>query len=365
MKTYKRMIKNSILKLPFGKSLLLPFVFYIYACLNNPSFFFYRLKKKSIEKKESEYILNALRTNKFNEIVIVYDLKVSPPTYGDFMYVVMIARVFLIMGKKVIFFVINSEFREDTLKAYTDSKEREDLIIRLLELPQVLLNSENCDLQVVSWTTFNKVFDKYRKALHTLILFKEKVIERQPIYIHCYNLCNLLIPFMNDEQTKKFLICKDEIVAKIKVEFPQKPYITWACRYSMKWGFERNNNEREFLDIYKSLRKKYPDKQIMIVSDETGCTYFKEISQKNNLTCLFSKDFSDTFMGDCALVIGSDCYFQLNGGGIGLAAIYSTIPYHIIGVPVHETVWKKNHIAVWANINQIWKTATEVSSGDF
>lgn len=353
MNHYKEAIKKHILNLPFGESVLLPVARFI--LLHK---YYVKMRKRLYEKREADYLLKRLRADDFEEAVIVYDLKVSPPTYGDFFYVVMIARFFLIIGKKVKFIIINSEFRKDTLNAYAD-EECHELVVRLSELLEIILKEKNCDTQIMCWHDWAKTIDKFEKAEKVLIVFKHKVINRVSIYDHCFNLINRLVSPLDSDQLNKFLLSKDDIASSVHIKYPPMPYITWAARYSTKWGFRRNIEDNEFIEIYTSLHALYPSCAIMIVSDEIGCNYFKKLAQKNNLPSLFSKDFSGTFMGDCALVLGSDYFFQLRGGGISLAATYSSLPYCIICELVHEAAWKKNGLTVWAHDKQIWKKGTE------
>ncbi len=353
MNHYKEAIKKYIQHLPFGESVLLPV-----ARFTLQQKYYVKMRKRLYEKREADYILKRLKSNDFDEAVIVYDMKVSPPTYGDFFYVVMIARFFLIMGKKVKYFIINSEFRKDTLDAYND-EGCNGLVVRLSELPEVILKDKNCDTQITKWHDISKKMDKFEKGGKALIVFKHKVKNRESIYNHCFNLSNHLASSMDNNQIEKFLLQKNEIGSRVNIKYPQTPYITWAARRSEKWGFDRNIIDNDFIEIYTSLHSLYPTCAIMIVSDEIGCNYFKKLARKNNLPCLFSKDFSSTFMGDCALIIGSDYFFQLRGGGICIAAVYSSLPYHMIFEPVHEAVWGKNRLAVWSHDKQIWEKETE------
>ncbi|MEI6153854.1 MAG: hypothetical protein WCQ90_07190 [Deltaproteobacteria bacterium] len=353
MNHHKEAIKKHIQNLPFGESVLLPMARFI---LQNK--YYVKMRKGLCEKREADYILKSLKSNDFTEAVIAYDMKVSPPTYGDFFYVVMIARFFLIMGKKVNFFIINSEFRKDMLDAYDDEGCR-GLVVSLSELPKVILTDNNCDTQITNWHDISVKIDNFEKQGKTLIVFKHKVKNRESIYNHCFNLSNYLAASMDNNQIEKFLLRKNEIDSRVNIKYPKLPYITWAARYSEKWGFDRNITENDFTEIYLSLHSLYPSCAIMIVSDEIGCNYFKKLARKNNLPCLFSKDFSDTFMGDCALIIGSDYFFQLRGGGICTAAIYSSLPYHMVFEPVHETAWEKNSLAVWSHNKQNWEKGTE------
>lgn len=356
--SYKQKIKRVMMQIPMGESILLPTVKFVYRYIAHPQNFLSGIKKWAIEKREADYILKRIQADDFDEAIIVYDLKVSPPTYGDFFYVVMIARFFLTIGKKVRFYIINTEYREDTLAAYGHNGT-DALLSRLLELPNVLLKNKNMQMTV---TTLDNVLETIRKfafVKSTMVVFQNKVIKRQSIYNHSYNLINRLVSSLDNQSLFKYLLNSYDFVGLPHLQYPDISYITWGARYSDKWGFQRNLTEQEIANIYKSLKNKFPHHEIMIVSDETGCDHFREVFQRLRLPCLFSKDFSKTFMGDCALVLGSDYYFQLRGGGIGLAPMFSILPYNIICYPVHERVWKKNGITVWAQKDQVWKTAAE------
>jgi hypothetical protein len=315
---------------------------------------FYIRNKKSTERNEADYIWKRFKAADFDEAIVVYDMKVSAPSYGEVFNVVMVARLFLIMGKKVKFFIVNSEFREDTQGFYI-GEECQKLVLRLAELPEVILKDANCEVQIMSWGDMSQLMGELGKDKKTLVLYRKKVKKREPLYKHCYNMINYLVSYMDRGQITRFLLDKNEICRRVNIKFPPAPYITWNARYSEKWDFYRNIDEKEFIEIYRSLRALYPRHDIMVVSDEIGCEYYKKVAKNNDLPCLFSKDYSSTFMGDCALVIGSDYFFSVRGGGIGLAAIYSAIPYYAICEVIHEIPWKEDSFVVWAHDKQIWK----------
>ena len=60
----------------------------------------------------------------------------------------------------------------------------------------------------------------------------------------------------------------------------------------------------------------------MIISDKVGCDYFREISKRSDMDCYFSKDFSETILGDGALILGSDYYFALRWGYFCLSYLF-------------------------------------------
>jgi len=58
----------------------------------------------------------------------------------------------------------------------------------------------------------------------------------------------------------------------------------------------------EFINISDKLEALFSHHTIMVMSDSLGCSYFKALAERNNKTFLFSKDYSDTFLGDGVLI---------------------------------------------------------------
>jgi tetratricopeptide (TPR) repeat protein len=312
------------------------------------------LGKMLMEKNEAGKIVNALLSNKtISEVVIVYDLLNSPPNYGVVIYMAMFAKYFLAKGFKITFIIINSEYRDDWA-VFSDAKKL-NLVESFLELPRVLLeNKEMVEIHLMSWSAFSAYLEKNHTAF---IPFEERIKKREYYYPYVFNVINQLVSVEDAIFIDDFLMSYKDISSKCPVSIPQTPYVTWQARYSDKWAINRNCSEAEFIKIYESLKILYPGHLIMLVSDQMGCDYFKSLSSNYNLPLLFSKDFAATFMGDVALILGSDYYFQLRGGGIGAAVIYSKVPYGMIlniRDEGHETEWTKGRLSPWATNKQLF-----------
>ncbi|MEE9910674.1 MAG: hypothetical protein K4571_03020 [Deltaproteobacteria bacterium] len=349
---YKQKIKEIILRLPKGETVWFPAVQFVRKHVFHP---FYTMKKEYDEKKEADYILKRMQADDFAEAILVYDAKVSPLTYGDFFNMVMLARYFSMVGKKAKLYILAGEYREDMLEAYGYSSAK-SFINNLLELPHVLLSGEKEKISITVFDHFTEMMDACKNKPATIVVFRNEVFKRESVYKHYFNLINILISPDDIQMLDKFLLDRNDMGSIKNIQYPSKPYITWGARYSEKWAFYRNLDAGEMVHIHAELKKMFPDHDVMIVSDAKGCAYFREIAQKHHLPCLFSKDFSKTFMGDCALVVGSDYYFQLRGGGIGVAAMFSNVAHCIICTPGNEKVWQKKGITRWARKNQIWIT---------
>ena len=318
------------------------------------------IKKEIIKKQETKYILKRLKSNNYSKVAIVYDLSISPPNYGVVFYMAMFARYFLIKGGKIDFVIINSEFRHDW--DALDKVEKPNLVESLLEIPKVLLNN-NIAFSVIrsmSWREFSIYLGENEKSEAIFIPFKNRVLNRRSVYPFVYNIINYLVTTEDINFLDQFLLSYKDIASNVSISVPEIPYITWQARFSDKWGMERNCSEDEFANIYKSLKEIYPGRSIMLISDKIGCEYFKKLSDKYGFTLLFSKDFSTTFMGDVTLILRSEYYFQLRGGGIGTSVIYTRVPYGIIlklGNKIsNEKEWSKGKLTPWATDKQIFRS---------
>lgn len=138
----------------------------------------------------------------------------------------------------------------------------------------------------------------------------------------------------------------------VEIVHAKNTYVTWACRYSERWSIERNLSDEEFIRTYAHLRQRFPDQGIMVVSDAVGCAHFAELARRHRLDCMFSKQYSQTFLGDGALILNSEFCLQVLGGGIAVIPIFSKIPYEITTGVGYEVRWSKRKAMSWQQPSQ-------------
>jgi len=92
----------------------------------------------------------------------------------------------------------------------------------------------------------------------------------------------------------------------------------------------------------------------MIISDTVGCRYFSDLAHKHAYDVIISKDYSQTFLGDGALILKSNFFFQLRGGGISTFAMFSKIPYKLIQPLANETMWSKSKFTSFQTTSQLF-----------
>ena len=312
-------------------------------------------KKLRMERKEAERIRASMQKNGIRNALIVYDALASPPTYGDYFLVLMLARYFTSQGISVKFVIVDGEYRDDW--CHLSEFEKKQLVQNYIESARLLLAPSLAAIEISNWVELQDGMqnDKY---VNFDIVFKEQILNRKNIYSHVMNTLNLLIDKPNQVSFEKFFLAYEDLVGKVDLRKLYRPYVTWGCRYSTKWSIDRNLSDELFPQIYAQLKSLYPTHAILVISDDVGCAHFKKIAELLNLECFFSKDFSKSILGDGALILGSSYFYMMRGGGIAVFPIFSRIPYELISYAPTEDAWKERRLTSWATRYQIFRYST-------
>jgi hypothetical protein len=312
-------------------------------------YFRYYFEKWPHERLELCKLKLQIKFSKKKSAIVVYDCMCSPPTYGDFLMVLMLGRYFLAKNISLKFFIITGKYREDW--DVLNEVDKNNLLKDYIDLAHSILDIGRSAILVGDFNNF-----QMNESSDAIVPFSSKVKIRESIYYYCISLANSLCAKESKLFFEKFLLSKQKFCESLDMIVPDFPYITWHCRHSVKWDFSRNITEQKFLEIHTQLVGLYPSHKIMIVSDEIGCGHFKEICIKNNISCLFSKDFSRNFLGDLKIIVASDYHFMFTGGGISLISMYTSMPYEFI-YKHYEAPWRFNRMTSWATNQQIFQPA--------
>ena len=172
-------------------------------------------------------------------------------------------------------------------------------------------------IKSLSWKEF---LDKNYQDRNS-ILFKERVLKRKRIYHFIFN----FMQFLNLFDEKNFRKC-------LFKNFP-KNYLTIHARYSVKGGIYsknistiRNMHKDDLKKILNELTIKYKKCKIIVLTDTGGFKYYQSL-KKHFSNLKFSKEISKSFLGDAKLLLNSKKFFQYHGGGMGMIATFSNVPY--------------------------------------
>jgi hypothetical protein len=276
------------------------------------------------------------------KIILIYNNNLAPQTFGDFLHFCFLVRFFkkknilakaiLIKKKKIneekIINKFNKNFRVQQIKILKK--------IGCLDRKEVII-CKGINKQIL------------RDTINFHLIFKKKIISNKKTYDKHFNLLTKLLKNEKKVFFEKFFLDKREFNS---IKFKKK-YISWNFRYNPNWSEQYNFNEYEFLKIYKYIKKRFKNYSIMIISDIAGCNKAKQISKKNNLNLLFSKNYSKDFLGDVELILKSKFYLQFRGGGMLIIPIFTKLPYLIISYMSYFNVpfSKKKYIS-WQSSKQ-------------
>ena len=327
--------------------------------LFRPDSFFVKYVRKLIVLKEIIIVFYLIKIRKIKSMNIVFDCKISPGTYGDFMEMIMLVRLFEALKLKTQLIIISGEYRNNWSHRYKAS-EIKTHINSIKKLAKNLFLNKNTAVFDISWEKFNYLLKEEKLKF---ILFKRKVKRRRAVYTHAINFLNYAV-FNKNKLQKKILFKKKEIKIRYQNEnnLPKK-YLTLHCRHGTN-GIKKPSNitKSNFVKIIKKLNEVYPKYKVVIVSDKIGSNYFKKIAKINFLKCIFSKDFSDNFLTDGKVILNSKGFFSFKGGGITLFATYSRLPFlrvdpfypNFFSMQYLQYQWSNLRMCPWFKDNQVW-----------
>jgi len=344
----KKRAKAALLALPMGKELLFPAAVQAIIARQRLAEVAFREAKHAREWLEAQRILASLRGGRTRRVTVVYDRAASPPTYGDYFYVVMLARWFATRSVPTELAIVDGEFdcawsaiRGDAVQSLKEGQ---------LDVARVLLDVPGASMNTWSWSQFRTRLEASDVGR---VPFLKRVRARQDVYSSGFNLINHLAASSTSDHIARFLLDFREIAPNVRIERPAQPYVTVHCRRSFLQGQDRNMPDEAFPQIHRRLRELYPGLGVMVVSDGSGCAHFKELARRHQLDCLFSKDISSTFMGDAALILGGRFHFSLRGGGIDCIPFFSTLAYECHLNWGYETPWAGIKATPWSGDHQL------------
>ncbi len=307
-------------------------------------------------------IRSACQNPAVSEFVVCFDLSVSALGLGEALYSTMLARYAMLHKKQIRFVFIGGQLRSDFAEIYSDTNSFFGQFEALKSIVTALLDAKCSTVQYMSWNDFQKsILSNSFEGNTPYIAMDEQVRRRESTYNHSFNILNWLISYEDADFVNGFLLNYEELSACTGVFRPDFDYITVAARYSALWRESGNLSYEALASICKYLFAKYPNHKIMIVSDEAGCNHYREFSDINKFGLLFSKDYSQTYLGDGALILGSVFFFQFMGGGIGAIPMFSNHSYEITCPLANEIMWSPRKLLSWQCQSQHFTASNDLS----
>lgn len=288
---------------------------------------------------------NAISNTSSDHICVTYNNFYSPPTYGDFFTVIMLVRYFAALGKKIDFVIDDQIPRRSDWAELGDIPEQEFFVREQESLARFVLH----DFEEVKVMTKrhpnNKVYElnRFLDESEAPLYWLAPLILEEAIFYNGQKLPNSFLLESRRGNLKKFVA--------IHVRFG-------------KWDPTRDTNIADLrLDI-KLINKNFPGHDIVIFSSRKELLkIFKESFGKeypnhvdfNGITIRPQRN--DGFLHALVEISESSFYFQRLGGGMAVAAIYSSIPYLILEPNfTYFYCQKKIFLTSWASRSQQFRS---------
>ena len=284
-------------------------------------------------------------------IIIKYDHCSSPPTYGDYFVILMIARFISMSGHKVRFEIID-QIRSGNVWNALNIEAQDLFVLDQIKLAQEFL-TEDC--QIVIYGKFmNKSKSPLKKnsspILDEIEIYPNSFYKWAPYFLH------LLIAKHEWPIPTGFLL-------EAKSKRPEFRFVAWNVRKSI-WANYRDTDTSSLFRDFTEIRKLYPAHSIMILSNKEGIDFAVTELKMSDPTFadLLARGIvltqpNDGFLGGIDWILHSDFYFQRSGGGMGIPAIFSSIPY--VQYSIEKTSffghYRNRKITPWAAEDQIFK----------
>lgn len=277
-----------------------------------------------------------LNSSTGKRIRVIYNFANSPHTFGDFMMVVMLSRFLALSGRQVVLTTVDSSRRADWSEL--EEGTQDSRIEELLDLAKYLLPP------VVKV----ELIHQYRPDPVDINL------DSKSFYASAAYFLDLLI-------SKYKWNMPDDFLLESNSSNTSGPYIAWHLRKAT-YDARRNLTASGIKNDFKVLQKRFPEHSVMLISDSAGLenafqvlTGSSETKTQNVRGTKVLAQPVQGFQNAIPAVLGASFYFQRGGGGIGMAAVFSTIPY--INLCPDKSYFygrRGGHIMPWSNENQLF-----------
>lgn len=286
------------------------------------------------------YFAKYLKEN--DKYTIVFDCKCSAATYGDFSFIILLARYFEQYKKKVTIYILNDEYRISWSRY--SAKKKISVIKDFVKFGKFYLNKRYTNFKITSFNDFIKDNSKNKKQ----IFFGSRVYRRYKLYNCIFNIFQFAYIF-NKKMFNQFLLpTKNKKHIAVHARYSKKGKL-----YTSQISTDRNMSIFDLEKILKKICIRHKKSKIIVLTDITGYNYYKDLKKKfTNL--IFSKEISKDYTGDVQLLLSSKKFYQFNGGGICVFAWFSRLPYF------HS--WKSKR---WVTNEMFWKKYSQFTSWQF
>lgn len=261
----------------------------------------------------------------------------------------MLARIVHLFGHRVRIITIDSELKPLFEKLGPDFSQKR--LERIMQIPSYFGHVAPSDVIRCSWESYQAEYANQGRVLSPPHTF---VRRRRRYHVWNFDLICSLYRRLSEKMQQDFFLTAEHIpdTADLRYQTLQSTrLIAFGVRFSRNWQPERNISEEQFIEMARYFRRTYPKHSLMIICDDDEVEVVKGWSNAGKIECLFSKDYSGSFIDDMRIALMAEFFFQYMGGGI-MGPIFSRIPYFYFARPATETMTGPLKLATWSTETQ-------------
>lgn len=270
-----------------------------------------------------------------SNIEISFDTTKSPPSFGDFFNVAMIARFLGATGLNVTFVIRDSGVRRFDWNDL--NRELQDQHVNECEALAHSLIGNYAHVARSVWPL----------SPETIAPLEGHSI---PAYLLTQTLFHTLLVERQWKLPNGFLLTQRDLPP---VEPTPFRYLAWHVRRGI-WEKARDTTVENLMNDFLALRALFPNHKIMLFSSQAGIEFaLHHLQHSEGATHNLTPQPQQGFGKALAYALGSDFYFQRRGGGLSQIAVYSTLPYIILNDHASSYYFRSNdRLVPWAGPNQ-------------
>ena len=319
---------------------------------------YYGQSPRATPRNEVARLTNAVGADSGTTVRIVYDNRVSPPTYGDLFIVIMLGRWLALEGRGVEFVIVDTPERRGDWDDL-NRNQQEAFVQDQVGLARSLLPA-NTSVHLVH--SLGEPENPHARE-HQFTLYEDHVSRSQPIYNLAPRLLRELARSRRLELPLGYLLSPETIDAQAQTAKHRQRYIAWHIRKA-HWEAARDSTDSDIESDFVQLRTLFPHHDIVILSSAEGIRHAIEVlsrtelmsAQRDTNTQVFGQPQSG-FLAAVSWAAAADFYFQRRGGGVGAVPTFTSVPYlQVSGDPQGLGIWgcRRGKLVPWAAPDQVF-----------
>jgi hypothetical protein len=301
------------------------------------------------------------------KLLMTYDLRCSAPSFGDFMYFSLVARLYQLRGIHTRIVVIGDELRDDFVELGPDVVAH--FLARSEQYPEIARAVAVRDMVEVQRMSYREFVARERELARGRGRYppRRDQLQRRGVYAQSWSVLEYMLRRSSPATRQRFTLTPDEVGANLNLTPPKGDYLTVAVRAKSVLGHDRDVAAAELESWLARIRAHFPDEPIWILSDEAGTEAVRSWGLDSGLR--YANDLWRGFAPHTLLALGSRCYLQLRGGGITVGVLFGATPFLLKSnlsnerTPWMEAIYGEGYRFPWGSPLSVWYAA-ETGDGE-